>query len=80
MLGSHTSTETGRESHMQTNRKEFLRLMAATAVLRRAAHGAPQQAATPVEDQGQFTARVIEDCGAALRCALCYIGDRVGLF
>jgi 2-polyprenyl-3-methyl-5-hydroxy-6-metoxy-1,4-benzoquinol methylase len=33
-----------------------------------------------LETQEQFAARVLEDCGAALRCALCYIGDRVGLF
>ena len=65
---------------MRPNRKEFLRLMAAAAWLRPIAPASPQPAAPTAETQDQFTARVLEDCGAALRCALCYIGDRVGLF
>ena len=67
---------------MPANRKEFLRLMAAIAVLRPATQAAPQQphSSGPVVDQGPFPLRVLEDCGAAMRCALSYIGDRVGLF
>jgi 2-polyprenyl-3-methyl-5-hydroxy-6-metoxy-1,4-benzoquinol methylase len=65
---------------MQPNRKEFLRLMAAAAWLRPVAPASAQPAAPGAETQDQFTVRVLEDCGAALRCALCYIGDRVGLF
>jgi hypothetical protein len=53
--------------------------MAAIAVLPRAAKPSPQQPATAAPDELQFAARVMEDCGAALRCALCNIGDRLGL-
>ena len=67
---------------MQTGRKEFLRLMATAAVLRPfAANASPQQRATSEErNQQTFAQRVIEDYAAALGCALCYIGDRLGLF
>jgi hypothetical protein len=68
---------------MQTSRKEFLRLMAAVAALRPfAADASPQQTATTGErnQQPPFPQRVIEDYAAALGCALCYIGDRLGLF
>lgn len=62
---------------MQTNRNEFLRLMAAAALLRPAS---AQKSGTPPESNEPFAIRVMEDCGAALRLALCYIGDRVGIF
>jgi methylase of polypeptide subunit release factors len=68
---------------MQTGRKEFLRLMAAAAALRPvAANASPQQTATTGEGNQQppFPQRVVEDYAAALGCALCYIGDRLGLF
>src|SRR4051794_5420613 len=69
-----------KEDLMRPDRKEFLRLMAAAALLRPVARAFPQSPAPGAETQDQFTARVVEDCGAALRCALCYIGGRVGLF
>jgi ubiquinone/menaquinone biosynthesis C-methylase UbiE len=65
---------------MQTNRKEFLHLLTAAALLRPVAQSSPQQAATAAETKEQFSAQVLEDCGAAARCALCYIGDQLGLF
>lgn len=67
---------------MPANRKEFLRWMAAMAVLRPTAQPAQQQPHSPgpVVDQVPFPVQVLEDCGAAMRCALCYIGDQVGLF
>lgn len=67
---------------MQTGRKEFLRLMAAAVALRpSAANASPQQTPTTGErNQQPFAQRVIEDYAAALGCALCYIGDRLGLF
>lgn len=64
---------------MRTDRKTFLRMMAAVAVLPRGAKSSPQQTATAAPEL-QFAARVMEDCGAAIRCALCDIRDRVGLF
>ena len=65
---------------MPTDRKTFLRMIAAAAVLRPAAQPFPQQTATPDPDEQQFAGRVMEDLAAALRCALCNIGDRLGLF
>jgi SAM-dependent methyltransferase len=53
--------------------------MAAVAVTPRAAKPSSQQPATAAPEL-RFAARVMEDCSAALRCALCDIGDRVGLF
>jgi SAM-dependent methyltransferase len=38
------------------------------------------QAALTDKAREQFVIQVMEDCGAALRCALCNIGDRLGLF
>lgn len=66
---------------MQTGRKDFLRMMAAVAALRPSlANAAPQQTAGTGERKQPFVQRVIEDYAAALGCALCYIGDRLGLF
>ena len=66
---------------MQTGRKDFLRMMAAEPALRPSlANAAPQQTAGTGERKQPFVQRVIEDYAAALGCALCYIGDRLGLF
>jgi hypothetical protein len=64
---------------MRTDRNTFLRMMAAVAVLPRAAKPSSQQTVTAAPEL-RFAARVMEDCSAALRCALCDIGDRIGLF
>lgn len=69
-----------RESGLQTGRKEFLRMMAAATLLARSGKAAAQQAQSPAnEGAKQFAERVLEDCGAAFRCALCNIGDRLGI-
>jgi SAM-dependent methyltransferase len=65
---------------MLSSRKEFLRLIGILAALPPAARTSPQQTATSVSGKQPFAVRVMEDCGAALRCALCNIGDRLGLF
>jgi ubiquinone/menaquinone biosynthesis C-methylase UbiE len=78
MLGYSTLVQ---ERGMQTGRKEFLRMMAAATLLARGGKAAPQQAASPATGgTEQFAERVLEDCGAAFRCALCNIGDRLGIF
>ena len=64
---------------MLTDRKAFLRMMASAAVWP-TAKSSPQQTPTPDSEVAQFAARVAEDCGAALRFALCSVGDRLGLF
>jgi SAM-dependent methyltransferase len=65
---------------MQTDRKQFLRMMAAAALSPRVVQASPQQKPPVAESIEQFSAQVMEDCGAAARCALCYIGDRLGIF
>ena len=65
---------------MQKGRNEILDVLASAAATRSAGNASPQRTATAAEDKDQFVARVMEDCGAALRCALCNIGDRLGLF
>src|SRR4051795_13663690 len=65
---------------MLRTRKDFLRLISVSAALQPIARTAPQQTATSLSDKQPFVARAPEDCGAALRCALCNIGDRLGLF
>jgi SAM-dependent methyltransferase len=65
---------------MQKGRNEILDLLASAAATRAASKASPRQTAAAAESKDQFVARVMEDCGAALRCALCNIGDRLGLF
>ena len=66
---------------MQTGRKDFLRMIAAVTALRPSlANASPQQTAGTGKRKQLFVQRVIEDYAAALGCALCYIGDRLGLF
>jgi ubiquinone/menaquinone biosynthesis C-methylase UbiE len=66
-------------TYMLSTRKDFLRLLGVGAALQPARTSA-QQTATSVSGKQPFVARVTEDCAAALRCALCNIGDRLGLF
>jgi hypothetical protein len=54
--------------------------MAAAATLTRAANASSQQAATATESKEKFAERVSEDIAAALRCTLCNVGDRLGIF
>ena len=54
--------------------------MMAAAALARPLRLASQQSPGTASAAEQFSERVLEDCGAALRCALCNIGDRLGIF
>lgn len=68
---------------MTPHRKDFLKLLAAGAagaVLPSAALPAPQQTAAAGSKAEEFAARVLDDWGTACRGALCYIGDRLGIF
>lgn len=65
---------------MLSSRKDFLRLIGAGTALQPLARTSPQQTAQSAPSQQPFAVQVTEDCGAALRCALCNIGDRLGLF
>lgn len=65
---------------MLSSRKDFLRLVGAAAAVQPIARSSPQQTTGPASDKQPFVGRVAEDCGAALRCALCHIGDHLGLF
>jgi hypothetical protein len=65
---------------MLTDRKTFLRLIATATSLQSLTKAAPPQTAKPSTDKEPFPVRVIDDCAAALRCALYTVGDRLGLF
>jgi hypothetical protein len=66
---------------MKIDRKQFLQLFAAASVAP-PVRAWPQQASPSADTEGsqQFALRVAEDGAAALRCALCYIGDRLDIF
>jgi hypothetical protein len=57
----------------------FLRLIAATMSLQSAVKATPQEGETSTLKL-PFPMRVLDDCAAALRCALYTVGDRLGLF
>lgn len=64
---------------MVSRRRTFLRVMAAAAGLQSQEPAAPQAGAADAAPV-PFPIRVLDDCGAAVRCALCTVGDRLGLF
>jgi SAM-dependent methyltransferase len=67
---------------MLADRRTFMRLVAAAISLRQSGNAAvsQQQNATMPAQADPFTAQVLEDCAAALRCALYNVGDRLGIF
>ena len=64
---------------MLSDRRTFLHLIAAASGLQPRVNAAPQAGAA-IAAQLPFPIRVLDDCAAALRCALCTVGDRLGLF
>lgn len=65
---------------MYSHRKDFLKLLAAVTAMPPVALSAPQQAAAPSSKAEEFAGRLMEDLVTAWRGALCYIGDRLGIY
>lgn len=68
---------------MTLHRKDFLKLLgvgAATGLQSKRPLAAAQTATRQSKSAEEFAARVMEDVGTAWRGALCYVGDRLGIY